>query len=103
MNQNPADLEECFLVLNEFICQEQIVRFIKCKEEDLTGSHYSLGIWIRNNWGLRTNSHLTQFFKDRGVNNPNDMSTIILKSYHRWLNRRKIKLKKQIEELQESR
>ena len=51
-----------------------------------TRLHHGLGMWIRNNWGLWRNSKLKRYFLDRGILHPDEMSSIILSSYHRYLN-----------------
>ena len=48
-----------------------------------------LGMWIRNNWGLRSGSRLQKYFRDRKIVHPDNMSGIILDYYHDWLNGKK--------------
>ena len=43
--------------------------------------HFSLGMWMRNNWGLWQGSKLSKWFNERGIFHPDDMSAIILDSY----------------------
>lgn len=45
--------------------------------------HHSLGMWIRNNWGLWGGSRLQRYFLDRKVIHPDDMSDQILKAYYK--------------------
>lgn len=58
--------------------------------------HLSLGMWIRNNWGLWHGSRLAQHFNAMGIDHPDDMSGIILTSYWRRLKNRPINLKEQV-------
>ena len=69
---------------------------MKGEEEFRANAHFGLGLWMRNNWGLWKGSRLHYFFKTKGILHPDDMSGIILTSYHRNLNDVNIKLKKQI-------
>jgi hypothetical protein len=52
---------------------------------------------IRNSWGLwRGDSGIAKYLRNLGLNHPDDMSSIILTSFHRYLNRIDIKLDEQI-------
>ena len=74
---------------------------VKTEKEFTTDSHFGLGLWIRNNWGLWKGSRLSNFFIANGIFHPDDMSGIILTSYHRKLNGIEIQLEKQIKYYQE--
>ena len=42
-------------------------------------------MWIRNNWGLWAGEgELYSWFKNNGINHPDDMSGIIIRSFHRF-------------------
>ncbi len=61
--------------------------------------HLGFGMWLRNSWGLwRGDTPIYKYFDKLGISYPEDISSIILVSYHRYLNKRKIKLKQQIAE-----
>jgi len=94
----PKDLDDCFRELKKILPKEQIEEFKKAKEENaVDNAHMGLGRWMRNNWGLLAgNSWLAKYFKDKGVNNPDDMSGIISTSFHRHLNNKPIELQKQV-------
>jgi hypothetical protein len=51
--------------------------------------HHSLGMWIRNNWGLWGGSRLPKYFTDPDVNHPDNMSSGVLYHYYDWLNGKK--------------
>ncbi len=55
-----------------------------------------LGKWIRNNWGLWKGSRLYKFFKLKGITHPDNISSIILSSYYRFITKNDIKLKEQV-------
>ncbi|RLA38718.1 MAG: hypothetical protein DRR42_28300, partial [Gammaproteobacteria bacterium] len=48
--------------------------------------HHSLGMWIRNNWGLWSDSALALWFNSHGITHPDYMSSAILESYSSYLN-----------------
>jgi hypothetical protein len=67
-------------------------------EDDMVYYHFSLGLWMRNNWGLwKGNSGLSKFFNSVGVNNPDDMSGIILETFWCRLNNRPLLLPDRIQ------
>ncbi len=70
-------------------------------EDSLIMYHHGLGTWIRNNLGLWEYADLTRYFTGIGIFHPDDMSGIIIVSYHRYLNHENIELKKQILKYQE--
>lgn len=45
--------------------------------------HFGLGMWVRNNWGLWGGSRLKQYFLDKNIVHPDDMSDVILKVYYK--------------------
>lgn len=59
--------------------------------------HFGTGMGIRNSWGLwKGDSGIAKYFKNLGIFHPDDMSGIILTSFHRYLNKIDIKLNEQI-------
>lgn len=67
-------------------------------ENDATAElHMGTGQGIRNDWGLwEGKNSLYRFFKSKGISHPDDISSIILTSFHRHLNNRQIDLDGQI-------
>lgn len=59
-------------------------------------SHFGTGKRIRNNWSLWRKSRLSTYFNKKGVFHPDDMSSIILRSYHRKTTKKEINLNEQI-------
>jgi len=97
----PKNLNQCFEQLNLMLDPKQIKEIkTKSEEEFSVGSHFGLGMWIRNNWGLWQGSRLYHFFKVKGISHPDNISGIILTSYHRKLNGTEIQLEKQIKKYQ---
>ena len=93
----PKSLDDCFVTLNK-ILPDSIKNEFELMEENeaVSRSHFGLGIWMRNNWGLWGGTRLSIYFNELGVYHPDDMSGIILTSYHRYLNSKELKLEDQI-------
>lgn len=88
----PKNLEDSFLELNKIWNDSTSIKLEKLKKN----MHFSLGMWLRNNWGLWRGSRLSKYFNDLGVYHADDMSGIILTSYERYLKKEDIKLDEQI-------
>ena len=97
----PKNLEECFVELKKNLPKNELEKFKNMKEDEATANaHLGLGMWIRNEWIRNrkggSEKPLKKYFNDIGVFHPDDMSGIILTSFHRHLNNRDIKLDEQI-------
>ena len=98
----PKNLNECYLEFDKILDKKRIEEIKKISEEEFTAnSHFGLGLFVRNNWALWKGSRLYVFFKEKGITHPDDMSGIVLKSYHRNLNGIDVKLDEQIKYYQE--
>jgi hypothetical protein len=74
----------------------------KLTENEFSGRlHLGFGMWMRNNWQLWGGSRLSKYFNNKGVYHPEDMSGIILDSYHRNLNGQEIRFDEQVKYYQE--
>jgi len=97
MKYKPTNLEEAVIQLTKILpdtTQQKIL--LMTEQEFLGGSHFGLGMWIRNNWGLWRGGELAKEFKAKGIFHPDDMSGIILTSYYRQLHNQDWELDKQI-------
>lgn len=92
----PSNLEECFETLNEILGAEQVKEFKSWEEDAVIDCHHGLGRSLRNDWGLWGGSSLQEYFKTMGVWHADDMSGIILDSYHRHLNNKPLDVKGQV-------
>lgn len=93
----PYDLLDCFEILDSMWNDSIKSKFKSMSENDFViQSHYKEGTWIRNNWQLWNGSRLVLYFNELGIYHPDDISGIILKSYHRHLTGNAIKLEEQI-------
>ncbi len=93
----PRNLEDCFSQLNYYWSDTVKSDILGVSEEAFVANmHLGLGMWIRNNWRLWSGSRLSEYFNYLGVNHPDDMSAIILVSYHRHLSQKPVKLEEQV-------
>lgn len=94
----PETLEECFEILTKMTGKKNLDVFKKTGEDTaLAGIHFSGGMWIRNNWGLwGQKGKLYKYFKGLGLFHPDDMSSIILRSFHRHLNKKPLNVEEQV-------
>jgi hypothetical protein len=93
----PRNLEECFAALEKTLRPEDLEAFRAAPEGDLARYHLSLGMSIRNRWGLWNGSPLQKYFRGLGVRHPDDMSGIILTSFWRHLHGKPQDLDEQVE------
>ncbi len=64
--------------------------------------HFGTGLYIRNGWDLwKGENDLVDYFKSVGIFHPDDMSSIILTSFHRFLNDKEIDLDEQVKYYQD--
>ena len=95
----PTSLSECFKQLDDIFSESPDADDWKKEDEKkaIASSHHGLGQWIRNNWKLwKGESILHQYFSKLGLHHADDMSAVILTSYHRHLNKKELELDEQI-------
>lgn len=98
----PRDLEACFLEMRQMLTAELVREFQALPEGDAVAHHhFGLGMWMRNRWGLWNDSPLAKYFNALGIEHPDDMSGIILTSFHRQLHGRNIAIDEQVRFCQE--
>lgn len=86
----PKNIDECFIQLNKIMKEDDIETIKKYEDETkMYGLHMSVGMWLRNNWGLWGGSRLKVYFENRGVNHPDSMSSEILSNFYFWLKEQK--------------
>lgn len=108
----PKTLEECFAYLDEKLQDKNLFKDIL--EKDILGmSHFSLGMWMRNNWYLWWHKKTAEKYADKNypqdrpalveyfnevlnIHHADDMSSIIILSYHRHINGKELDLEAQI-------
>lgn len=91
------NLEDCFEFIDN-LNLEDFDGFVKRKEKEaVVGTHFGFGRFIRNELGLWTDNELTKWFNEKDIHHADDMSSIIITSYHRVKNQKDIKLQEQID------
>jgi hypothetical protein len=102
LKYKPKTLDEAIVQLEKIHHDTTKQKIIAMTEKEFLGnSHFGLGLWMRNNWGLWKGKELAKHFKSIGVFHPDDMSGIILTSYYRQLKGQDRKLDEQIKNYQE--
>ncbi len=97
----PKDLDEALAELDEMLGEEAREVLLRVDANDKMVYHMGLGARLRKNWGLGADSCLAQYFASFGIENPNDMSAILLESYWRRLHGKPIELEGQAKYYQE--
>jgi hypothetical protein len=81
----PGNVEECIKIMIKW--DGAMNEFKNKNEADAVAStHHSVGKWIRNEWGLWIGSQLKDYFLKLGLKHPDDMSGVIIRSFHRHIN-----------------
>lgn len=93
----PKDINDAIKQISSF-WDDSTQQDIKKMTEDkfLADAHFGIGMWIRNNWGLWGGSKISNYFNKLAVFHPDDMSSIILTSYYRYLCERDVELEEQV-------
>lgn len=104
----PKDFNESLIQLDKVIPDTTKSRIKTMTESDfLAQTHFTTGMWIRNYWlynrylfGLIvTKSDLRKDLASKGLFHNDDMSSVILRSFHRQLNNVDINIEQQIKEI----
>ena len=90
MENKPRTKKECFAQLDEMLSETDKQAIIEAK--DFIGFHYTLGLWIRNNWLYdRSDEELDLLSRAFGMDVPffeaDEFSSEILKAYKKHLKR----------------
>ena len=86
----PKTKKECFALLDEMLREEDKQAIVK---KDVFELHFTLGLWIRNNWLYPQSQEETEeLLKDFGEDfvpfDDDDCSSIILEAYQKHLKRK---------------
>ena len=83
----PHALADCYGFLDEELDDESIAYIKALPESDVVGAlHFSLGLWIRNNWLYHDAPKLAAELAETGATHTDNQSSLILLGYHRYLN-----------------
>ena len=91
MGNNPKTKKECFAQLDEMLSETDKKAIVEA--EDIIEFHFTLGLWIRNNWLYdRSEEELESLTKAFGVDMPffetDELSSAILEAYKKHLKRK---------------
>ena len=92
----PFDLEDAFAELNRLSDPQGIAKFKSAHEDSIAESHFGLQQWIQFNWGLDEGSRLSHYLKSKGISVPDDMSRVVVLTYHRKLNGKPLMLEQEV-------
>ena len=84
-NPIPNNLEECFEILKEELSEKDLTILKISSDKELSRYHHTLGLSIRNRWGLWADSPLKKYFEEIGLWHADDMSSLILTCFQRYL------------------
>lgn len=92
----PKTNRECYALLDEMLSEEEKQAII---EKGIYELHFTLGMWIRNNWIYpqsveETEALLKTFSKKPQFYHPDDCSSIILEAYRKHLKRKEMQKQK---------
>lgn len=99
------NLDECIEWLKSVVVDFR--EFASLNENEALGmAHHGLGTWIRNTLGLWADLEkkpdkrkpIVQWFNKIGIFHPDDISSIILTSFHRHLNKINLNVEEQVRE-----
>jgi len=97
MEYKPINLEDAVFQLTKILHDTtQQKNFSMTEDEFLSGSHFGLGMWIRNNWIRGGDGKLANDFNSKGIFHSDNISGIILTCYYRQLHNQDWELDKQI-------
>lgn len=93
----PKDLGDAFGQLNGLTSQSSKQVFKNAPEKMAVKKlHFSLGRWIIHNWGFYEGSRLSHHIKQLGVTHPDQQAKLIIRSYHRYLNKQPLEVEQQV-------
>ncbi|MFT5305805.1 MAG: hypothetical protein ACI9N1_001709 [Flavobacteriales bacterium] len=85
----PSNLEECMIVLMHY-GDKKLCEFQALTEEEAEKIGFDeYEIRMRTNWDLKASSVLAQYFYQKGIYSHETMTSIILVTFHRYLNKHK--------------
>ena len=79
----PKTVDEAVKTLGKIVSKEDRDYLL---ENGAISMHNSLGRWIRNEWGLWTDSELKNELKSKGFEHPDDMSNYIIEEFIKYWN-----------------
>lgn len=97
----PHTIGKALEVIDSMITTESDKQLVLGSTEDqfVNRGHDGFGRWIRNNWGLwEQEGPLYEWMKLAGLYHPDDMSSLLLRSYWRYKHDMPLRVQEQIQE-----
>ena len=102
MDKVPVSASEALQMFIKALTEEEKIALKEVEEDQIALFHFTWGQDMRNDWSMwEKDTLLVNSFKIIGITHPDDMSGIILRSAHRQLNKKPIKLNEQVKAYQE--
>jgi hypothetical protein len=99
-----VDLDDAHRILAKTLRSSDLASIKAMRNEiEMVQFHMGLGLWMRNEWGLRKDSSLAHFFLQRGSLSADDMSSIVLETFWCKLHDQPFRLEERIASLQANR
>lgn len=99
----PKELYICFSELDNWYGETKRAQFKSANDDELYALPNEMGLYIRNYWirndGLNIN--LEEKLTEAGLKSPEEMSGLIIKSYHRYLNKKDIRFFQQVKDIED--
>lgn len=92
----PCTIDSTILVFFHTWDDSITYEFKTIPDSTLANINHGTGMWLRNNYGLWNRTCLVEYFWELGIFHPDDISAIILTSYHRFLNGKELKIEEQV-------
>ena len=98
----PGTLEEALSQMRRGYPEEQLRAFAATKERDLLPRYYfPFATGLTNRWEMwRDSSPMNRYFRQNGVEHPEDMAVLLMLALHRELNNKEFNLRKEYRALQ---
>jgi hypothetical protein len=97
----PKNLEEAFRELDGLSEEKDRIKFRLADEQTVAKKlFFGLGRWMSYNWHFEAGSRFTVYLNGLGIVYPDDMTTFMLISYHRHLNKKDLEIEKRVKEIQ---
>ena len=98
----PRTLGEAHEVLGKLLAPGLLAEFRGAGESETATYNRTLGIWLRNSWGLWNGGPLRDHLRGLGLRHPDDMSALVLVTYWRLLNGRPMRTEDEVKRLVEA-
>jgi len=97
----PKDFADAFSEFNRLIEEDSRKKFKEVSEKEAVKKlHFSFGRWIIYNWQFYEGSRFSHYLRQLGVYHPDDMARVVIRSYHRYLNKKDIDIKEQVKAIE---